>query len=193
MKGAPTGDELLDQLTAQARDPGAGTLAALIGAMAADLLARSARASTETWSCAGGAAAQAVRLRGRLGPLAGENSAAYAAALTALDSAGLGESPAGRDDDIAVALERAAEVLAAIAEASADVAELAREVAAECRPSLRPDALGAAHFANAAAGATAVLTEANLLTPTGPEWLERARAAADRATLALAHANEARP
>jgi len=165
---------------------GAGAVAALLGASAAGLVVRGARASADEWEQAGGTAAQAGRLRRRLAALAEENSSAYAEALTVLDpDAPAPDDGSSRDRRIAAALGQAAAVLTAIAEAAGDVAELACEAAPDCAAALRPDTLSAALFANAAAGAAVGLIEANLLAPSAGEALERARAASARAATAL--------
>src|SRR2546423_10107222 len=82
--------EFLDEVAAAGKTPGAGSVAALVTAAAAGLLAKVARASAD-WPEAAGAAAQAESLRERAAPLAELDAREYEAALHARQEAG-GES-----------------------------------------------------------------------------------------------------
>ena len=149
-------DELLSALAAGEPDPGSGSAAAIVVAMAASLLAKVARSAHESWPEAAGAAAQAQALRARATPLADADALVYRDA-----HARLGRTE-GADHTLAASLDRAADVPLEIARVGADVAVLAREVSERCDPALRPDVLGAAVLAAAAAQAAAQLVEANL-------------------------------
>ena len=168
--------------------PAGGAAAATTAALAASLVAMSARA-TGDWPESPGIAAQALRLRRRLTMLARTDAEAFAAALEQLD--GLGEDR-GRDTRLAVALDRAATLPLAIAETAADTAELAAVTAERCVPRHRADAVAAAALAEGAALAAAHLVDANLLSTQGDERTERARAAAEVASAARRRAEESR-
>jgi formiminotetrahydrofolate cyclodeaminase len=164
--------------------PGAGSVAAVVAALAAALVAHAARScvsrSTGTeWPEAGAAAAQAEALRDRLEPLVHVDAEVYGAAVVALDG---GSSDAG----VGAALARAAETPLLIAEAAADVALLAVETACRCDPRRRTDVEAAGRLAAAAAHAAAELVAANLTALEGDPRVRRARAAAADAARALA-------
>jgi len=158
------------------RLPAAGPLAAVVTSEAAAVVAAIARLSGDE-----AGAAQAESLRARAQPLAAADAEAYVAAAAQL------ARPAGDDFALGRLLEEAADVLLSIADAAADVAELAGAVADRCSPPLRPDAVGAATLAEAAARAAAHLVEINLaVTPTDARTA-RARAAVEAASAAVRH------
>ncbi|HET8607555.1 MAG TPA: cyclodeaminase/cyclohydrolase family protein [Gaiellaceae bacterium] len=151
---------LLDLLARRGRGPAVGSAAALVAATAAALVAKAARGSGD-WKDAPAAAAQAEALRARTAPLAQADADAYAAAVARLDEPG--ETDAGRRDfQLGRALDAAALIPTRIAAASADVAALAAEVAEHGNPDLRPEAVGAALLAEAAARTAAHLVAVNL-------------------------------
>lgn len=168
-------DELLGALAAGEPDPGSGSAAAIVAAMAASLLAKAARSSRECWSEAGGAAAQAEALRARALPLADADALVYREAHSRLGRA------EGADHTLAASLDKAAEVPLEIARLGADVAVLAREVSERCDPALRPDVMGAAVLAAAAAQAAAQLVEANLTVSGEDPRIQQANAYANAA------------
>ena len=168
-------DELLNVLASGEPDPGSGSAAAIVLAMAASLVAKAARSPCESWPEAGGAAAQAEALRARATPLADADALVYREA-----HARLGRTD-GADHTLAASLDRAAEVPLEITRIGADVAALAREVADRCDPGLRPDVLGAAVLAAAAAQTAAQLVEANLTVFEGDPRVREANAHADAA------------
>src|SRR5215211_5613880 len=166
--------EFCDTISAETSAPGGGSVAAIVGAMAASLSAMAARFSKEQWEDAAGAVAQAEALKARLLPLAEEDARAYESVLLAL------RMPKDvvediRDAAIGDALSRATDVPLAIAEASLDVATLACELAERGNPNLQGDAAAAVFLAEAAVRASANLVEINLATREGDERLERAR------------------
>src|SRR5262245_25191544 len=171
--------ELLDLVAAKTPAPGGGSAAALAAALAAGLVAMAARFSVD-WSDASGAAAQAEALRGRAGPLAQSDAAAYAKALAVLREPGDGD-PEARDARIGEALSEAAEVPLQIAEVAADVAALAAEVAERGNPNLRGDAAAAAVLAEAAARIGANLVTINLTMREEDERVARVLSLADNA------------
>ena len=124
-------DDFLDQVASANRTPGGGSVAALVTAAAAGLLAKVARASTGTWSEARGVAAQAEALRDRIAPVAERRREAYEAAL----------ATRGDDFELGRAYARAAEPPLLIVEAAADVAMLSAIVARCGEASLRADAV----------------------------------------------------
>ncbi len=151
---------------------GAGFAAGQVAASAATLVAEVARASSDSWPGAAGAAAQATALAERCTELADADAEAFAAALEALGAG----SP-----DLMARLEHAADVPLQIAEAAADVAEAAALVAERCDGVLRADAVAAAALAGGAALAAGHLVRANLLVAPDDERVTRARRAADDA------------
>lgn len=146
-------DAVTEAVAAATRVPGGGSVAAMVVALAAALVAKAGRLSLDHWRHAGGAIAQAEALRARAGPLAEADAAAYSEAITALEAG---------TETIGPALLRAAEIPLLIAEAAADVAALARVVADEVDPDVRPDAVAAATLAAAGAQAAAHLVGVNL-------------------------------
>lgn len=146
--------------------------------MASALVAMAARASTDSWPEASGAAAQAESVRRRVLPLATENASAYAEALAAMTSPP-GTTSEHRDAAIADALTRAAAIPLEIAEAAADTAVLAATVAELGEQSRRGDVAAAAVLASGAARAAANLVSINLAVDD------------DRVSLARGHAEAA--
>jgi methenyltetrahydrofolate cyclohydrolase len=169
-----TVDELLATVAAETSAPGGGSVAAVVTAFAAALVAMAARFSREHWEDAAGVVAQAETLRQKVLPLADEDAEAYETVLEALRlPPDIG--PDRRDEALGAALSRAADVPLAIAEAALDVATLAAELAERGNPNLRGDVATAALLAEAAVRATANLVEINLGTREGDERLQRAR------------------
>jgi formiminotetrahydrofolate cyclodeaminase len=62
--------EFLEEVASERRTPGGGSVAALVTAAAAGLLAKVARASSDAWPEARGIVAQAESLRERVAPIA---------------------------------------------------------------------------------------------------------------------------
>ena len=169
-----TVDDLLATVAAETSAPGGGSVAAVVTAFAAALVAMAARFSREHWEDAAGVVAQAETLRQKVLPLADEDAEAYETVLEALRlPPDIG--PDRRDEALGAALSRAADVPLAIAEAALDVATLAAELAERGNPNLRGDVATAALLAEAAVRATANLVEINLGTREGDERLQRAR------------------
>ena len=172
--------DLLERFAAARPDPGGGSAAGLTVAVAAAVVTMAARVSTDYWSGARGALAQAKRLRDRATPLAEIDATAYAVALAALHGPKEGDAHA-RNAELATALEHAAEVPLAIAEIAADVAELAATLAEQGNPHTRGDTAAAAALAEGGARAAAKLVELNLTMTEGDPWVVRARASAEAA------------
>jgi methenyltetrahydrofolate cyclohydrolase len=136
-----------------------------------------ARASTDGWTDAPGAAAQAASLCRRAAPLAERDAEAYRAALDAL-AAAPGETTEDRDAALGEALSYAAEVPLEIAETAADTALLAATITARGDERVRGDAAAAATLAAAAAQASANLVAINLAATADDPRITRARAIA---------------
>jgi formiminotetrahydrofolate cyclodeaminase len=171
-------EQLLDELGGPQARLASGVVAALVAAMAAELVAAAALRS-EGWEHARGTAAQAHALRLRVAPLATTDAHAYAEARALLvadrgDAAGTER----RDFLLGRALASAAEVPLLIAQAAGDVAVLAADAAAWAAPEARGDVAGAALLASAAARAAAHLVEINLGATAGDRRVHAARAAA---------------
>jgi formiminotetrahydrofolate cyclodeaminase len=172
--------EFLEQVASDKRTPGGGSVAALVTAASAGLLAKVARASSDTWPEARGIAAQAESLRDRVAPLAQLDAEEYEAALQERSEGG-DEPGERRDFALGRAYARAAEPPLRIVEAAADVALLSVTVAQNGDPSLRADAVAAAALAAGAARAAAELVAVNLTASADDERVLRARRLADEA------------
>jgi formiminotetrahydrofolate cyclodeaminase len=181
---------LLDEVAARGRTPGSGSVAALVTAAAAGLLAKVARFSGDGWPEAPGIAAQAEALRDRAAPLAQTDADEYEAALRAhRDNT---EDPGERRDfALGRAFARAAEPPLEIAAIAADVARLSVTVAERGEPALRADAVSAALFAAAAAATAAELVAVNLTASDTDERVTRARRLAEEAAEAAEEARTA--
>ena len=166
--------EFCETISAETSAPGGGSVAAVVGSMAASLAAMTARFSTDQWEDAAGAVAQAEALKARLLPLADEDARAYGNVLLALRMPNEVDEEV-RDAAIGDALSRATDVPLAIAEASVDVATLACELVQLGNQNLHGDAAAAVFLAEAAVRTCANLVEVNLATREGDERLERAR------------------
>ena len=172
--------ELTEAISSGEAVPGSGWVAGVSAALAAALVAKTAKRS-DGWSESTGARAQAIELRDRLLALAQQDALAYESALTSLER---------RDSGLARSLAKAAEVPLAIGEAAADTALLAAEAAERADGSARADAAAAAGLAGGAAQAAHRLVEVNRATAADDERLlgagRAAEAAADAAQQALA-------
>jgi formiminotetrahydrofolate cyclodeaminase len=178
--------EFLDEVAAVKKTPGGGSVAALVTAMAASLLAKVARGSVDTWPEAAGIAAQAESLRARSAPLAQADAELYEAALEARGQSGEGQG-ARMDFALGQAYAKAAEPPLQIAHAASDVAQLALTVAQNGEPALRADAIAAALLAAAAARTAAELVAVNLTaSAVDPRVLEAAKLAEEAARAAEA-------
>jgi formiminotetrahydrofolate cyclodeaminase len=182
--------EFLDDVAAAGRTPGGGSVAALVTALAAALLAKIARTST-AWPESKGIAAQAESLRDRAAPLAQADAEEYEAALEAREDEG-GEAGERRDFALGRAYARAAEPPLQIARAAADVAELAVVVARNGDPAFHADAVTAALLAAAAASSAAELVGVNLTASSGDERVREAGRLAESAARAVEEARAAR-
>jgi formiminotetrahydrofolate cyclodeaminase len=172
----------IDRLATDDPAPASGSVAALVVAMAAALIAKVARASP-SWSDAGAAVAQAERLRKRTAPLAQSDADAYEEALAALHLPAQLE-PQVRNMAIGQVLARAVEIPLVIAEAGADAATLAAVAAERGSLDRRGDAVAAAVLAEAGARAAAQLVAVNLVVTPDDERVQRARALAEVASAA---------
>jgi formiminotetrahydrofolate cyclodeaminase len=179
--------EFLEEVASEERTPGGGSVAALVTAAAAGLLAKVARSSIDTWPEARGIAAQAESLRARVAPLAQLDAEEYEGALRARSDGG--EEPGERRDfALGRAYARAAEPPLQIVEAAADVAGLSVSVAQNGNPSLRADAVAAAALAAGAARAAAELVAVNLTATAGDQRVLRAGSLAEEAARAAEEA-----
>jgi formiminotetrahydrofolate cyclodeaminase len=174
--------ELLDALAGD-QVPASGSAAALVGAMAAELVAMSARAATD-WGDGAGVAAQARSLSARLVPLATADATAFARVVA------LQADPTGDPRDLGPALEQAAELPLAIADAAAATGELAAFVASRSVGYEKADAVAAAALAEGATRAAAALVQANLATLSGDARSARADELVRTAAAARASALE---
>jgi formiminotetrahydrofolate cyclodeaminase len=179
--------EFLEEVASEERTPGSGSVAALVTAAAAGLLAKVARASKDEWVDAPGVAAQAESLRDRVAPLAQLDADAYEAALRVRAETGE-QVDERRDFALGRAYARAGEPPLRIVEAATDVALLSIVVAQNGDPSLRTDAAAAGVLAAAAARAAAELVAVNLTASPGDERVLQARTLAGEAARAAEEA-----
>jgi formiminotetrahydrofolate cyclodeaminase len=172
--------EWLDELARGEPAPGGGSALGAAVAMAASVLAMTARVSG-----VGGLVAQADALCARTRSLAQRNDEAYSAALGARDR--VAElNPELRDWEIGRAFADAAEAPLEIARAGADVAALAAELANSGDPRVHADALAAAALGAAAARGAAALVAVNLTTGNGDPRVAEAEQLAEAADRAAA-------
>jgi formiminotetrahydrofolate cyclodeaminase len=154
--------------------PGGGAVAAVAVALAAGLVAMSARLSPGQLDDAVAVAAEADAIRDSALQLADDDAAAYRAVITARRLPK--DDTVGRRAAMAAALERATEVPLEVARLGAVTAGLATRLAAEGNPNLEGDAAAAACLARAAARAAAKLVELNVRQGRlDDRWLETAR------------------
>jgi formiminotetrahydrofolate cyclodeaminase len=152
-----------------------GAVAALGVALAADLAAQVARASSD-WEERGGALAQADAIRERAIRLAGEVEQSYRLALRVLARSLQAERDTESGQlDLGETLGRVIEPLLGIAEAAADAAMLAELVARSGDVLVRANAVAATMLATAAAEMSAHLVEVNLLMTAGDDRVRRTR------------------
>jgi formiminotetrahydrofolate cyclodeaminase len=151
--------------------------------MAAALVAKAARRSSDTWPDARGVAAQAASLAARCSELADSDERAFAAALKALEERTAVERH----------LDETVVVLLALGETAADVAELAARTAEHCDGTFRGDAVSATLLAEAAARTAAALVQGNLTVVRDDPRLLRAKRSAEAAGAAARRALEEGP
>ncbi len=154
--------------------PAAGSVVAVLGALAAGLTAKVAHRSASRLAEAEEIAAQADVLRGRFEPVITADAAGYADALAA------------SGDHRTSALHALSVELAVMGDAAADVAELAANLVTMGNPNLRFDADAAVRIAVTVAEISAKLIGANVGES---ELVGRSESAAARARNAAAHAS----
>lgn len=182
--------DFLDEIAAAGTTPAGGSVAALVSACAAALLAKIARASG-SWPEGAGVAAQADSLRERATELVQAVAEEYEAALRARTDESEKAGPR-RDFALGQAYARAAEPPLQIVRLAADVAQLAVVVAANADPALRADAVTAASLAAGAASAAAELVAVNLTASATDPRVREARQLEEDAARAAAEARAAR-
>jgi methenyltetrahydrofolate cyclohydrolase len=178
-------DEFLEGVSSAERTPGGGSVAALLVAMAAGLVAKAARISRPRWPEADGAAARADMLRDRAAANAQRDAELYLQALSVLAER-TEENPAVRDFELGRSFALAAEPPLELADIAADTVMLAEEVARKSDPSVRVDVEVAAVLAAAAARVAAELVAVNLTATEADERVHRARVLAESAARAAA-------
>jgi formiminotetrahydrofolate cyclodeaminase len=186
-----TVERFLEALAADRPAPSGGAAAALACAFAAALVEMAASLTASKGRLPVAAVRErAAAIRSAATRLADDDAAAYAEVIEAWR---VPRDDAGRDERVAGALSRAAQVPLAIAERAADTTELAAAVALDGNQNLRGDALTGALLAEAAALAAARLVEINLASAPGDARVERARDLARRALAARERALAAGP
>ncbi len=160
---------LFDDVGGKDSVPAAGSVIAVLGALAAGLAAKVAHRSTSRLADAEKIAQRAEELRRRFEPIITADAVGYAAALST------------RGDERAAALHSLSAELARMGEAAAEVAELASELVIHGNPNLRFDSESAVRIAVTVAEIGAELIGANVGES---ELSRRAHSAADRARAA---------
>lgn len=153
-------DGFLDLVAAHTPAPGGGSVAAIATALAASLVAMTARYSGEQLSGAEELVEDADRLRQRAADLADADADAYQAVLAAqLNRDG---DSTDRREHIRATLRQASEVPLELAEIAAQTAQHAALLAVAGKPSVRADAATALLLADAAARSAAHLVRVNI-------------------------------
>lgn len=129
--------------------------------MAAGLVEKAARLSTEQWIGAANLGKRAAVLRKLAAILVDADAAAYTDYMNAVRAA-RGLHTAEREHILAPARVRIVDVPLAVVRSAAEVAELAAELAEHGNPNLRSDAIVALELAAAAAQSAATTLAANV-------------------------------
>ncbi|HYM58740.1 MAG TPA: cyclodeaminase/cyclohydrolase family protein [Solirubrobacteraceae bacterium] len=173
--------ELLERVAAGGPGPSGGACAAWACALAAGLVELAACVTLRHPECGEvhprmrELRSRARELRDRASELADRDVAVYAAVL---------DTRRADDGGLDAALSAAADVPLEVAETAAEVAALAGEVSRTGADTLRGDAIVGAQLAAAAARSAAELVTINLGAAPGDGRVDRARAAAARASAA---------
>jgi formiminotetrahydrofolate cyclodeaminase len=163
--------------------PAGGSVAALTVAMAAGLVEKAARLSTEHWIGAANVAKRAAVLRKVATVLIDADVAAFNDYLKAVRAA-RGQHTTRREAIIGPARERIVEVPLAVVRSAAEVAELAAEMAQHGNPNLRSDGYAALQLSAAAARSGATTLADNVRSARDPRLVEAKRLAASASALA---------
>jgi methenyltetrahydrofolate cyclohydrolase len=164
--------EFLDEVATGRPAPGAGSVAAVVVALAAGLLAMAGRQSEG--ASAEEAVARAEEIRGFVAPLAQADAEDYARVIEA--SRRPHDDP-GRADALREALSDACEVPLAVARYAAEVAALAANLAQRGNTRWRGEVITAAALAETAARMAAMLVRLNLSGLQDPRITQAARLA----------------
>ena len=177
-----TVERFLAALAADEPAPSGGAAAAFACAFAAALVEMAASLTAPDGPFPVAAVRErAAAIRSTATRLADDDAAAYARVIEAWRAS---RDEPGRDERVAAALSRAADVPLTIAERAAEAAELAADIAHGGNPNLRGDALTGALLAEAAAVAAARLVDINLASAPSDARVQRGRDLARRALAA---------
>jgi methenyltetrahydrofolate cyclohydrolase len=157
--------------------PAGGSAAAAAVAMAAGLVEKAARLSSEQWIGAANVGKRAAVLRKLATILVDADANAYTDYVKAVHAA-RGLHTAERERIIAPARARIVDVPLAVVRSAAEVAELAAQMAEHGNPKLRSDAIVAVELAAAGAQSAATTLAANLKTSKDARLLEARRLSA---------------
>ena len=157
--------------------PAGGSAAAAVVAMAAGLVEKSARLSTQHWIGAANIGKRAAVVRKLATLLIDADIVAYTDYMQALRSA-RGLHTAERERILGPARERIVEVPLAVVRAAAEVVGLGAEMAEHGNPNLRSDAFAAVQLAAAAARSASVTLADNVGSAADPRLVEARRLAA---------------
>jgi formiminotetrahydrofolate cyclodeaminase len=156
--------------------PAGGSAAAAVVAMAAGLVEKSARLSTQHRIGSANIGKRAAVVRKLATLLIDADVVAYTDYMRALRSA-RGLHTAERERILAPARERIVEVPLAVVRAAAEVVGLGVEMAEHGNPNLRSDAFAAVQLAAAAAGSASVTLADNVRSVADPRLVEARRLA----------------
>ena len=160
--------------------PAGGSAAAAAVAMAAGLVEKAARLSTEHWIGAANVGKRAAVLRKLAAILVEADAGAYTDYMKAIRAA-RGLHTAERERILAPARLRIVDVPLTIVRSAAEVAELALQMAVHGNPNLHSDAVVATELAAAAAQSATTTLAANIRTGSGDARLVEARRLSARA------------
>lgn len=156
--------------------PAGGSAAAAVVAMAAGLVEKSARLSTEHWIGAANIGKRAAVVRKLATLLIDADVAAFTEYLKAVRAA-RGLHTTERDRILAPARERIVEVPLSVVRSAEEVVALAIDMAQHGNPNLRSDAFAAAQLAAAAARSASVTLADNVRSAADPRLVEARRLA----------------
>jgi formiminotetrahydrofolate cyclodeaminase len=156
--------------------PAGGSAAAAAVAMAAGLVEKAARLSTDHWIGAANVGKRAAVLRKLAGILVDADAEAYTDYIKAIRAA-RGLHTAERERIVAPARLRIVDVPLTIVRLASEVAELAAEMAMHGNPNLHSDAVVAVELAAAGAQSAATTLASNTRTPKDVRVIEARRLA----------------
>ena len=161
----PTLSDFLDAVAAAKPTPGGGSVAALVGALAASLCLKGARLDRRTDE-----EQDLAQLKDRLRQLIQADADAYA---TLSDAYKIPKLDPDRQTSITLALHRATEIPLNIAEAACEAGRLLHTICESAKPLIRSDLTVGLHMAIAAASAGLFTAKTNIQYQSNPQLTDR--------------------